>query len=295
MKAHIMTGTGTINGGPEGTQPWDVDYEGAGFETYQNSNYPLSQDLPPGTNATSENALSTNGFDAQSAVQWFNTSAKLLDQFERSANIQFTTPSGFDIPACVALIGTAAGIGFMAGGPVGALIGAIAGLVLYVVSFFVRNSVNPNFANATVRDWAYANAEEAFINSAIAEQNNGWTTVDQIAKHQLAWWLETYKAVLVNNGGRFYSNKPDTLYIIAAGGEAAVAELYKQATVDYYATKAVRAENNTTAYNMVVQYRYNYQMPNGEQLDDTQSTTTTNNFLPLLFGGAAVLYLSNKR
>jgi hypothetical protein len=292
MKAHIMTGTGTINAGPFTGVPGDSGTGGAlgdptMMETrWPDTDIPLSQPLPAG--ATVETTLvKTDRWNPDKFQTYLKVANQVVNVLERTGAMK-GIPSGLDIGEALSYIATGAGIGATFGG-IGAVVGAAVGLVLYAVNYIIRSGSGPvgPYANQQVAWWAGQFAEQAFVDWAVQNEVNTWGSTQDICRAQMVWWVETFGvAITAGTGGKFYSQKPDDIYIGYCGGEDAAAELYKQLGIDYYATKAARKANpETNQYDIHMQFGATTKM----------AGAGAGNLMPLLIGGAAVLYLSNKR
>jgi len=198
---------------------------------------PQGQPLPAGSNV-STGVTDTGRWDSTQALQYLETAAEAQKQAE---NIGVELPGGIDFGRLLAYVSTGAGVG----GAVGAAIA----FALYAFEWLSDRSpaADATYPNAPqhVRMFATTFAEQAYIDWAVANGTNNWGSEADMVKGQLLYWLERWGVVLVASGSRFYNNIPDSLFIGYAGGEQVVADLYKQAMVDYNATKAQRIADGT--------------------------------------------------
>jgi hypothetical protein len=246
---------------------------GQGPETldvrWPNTNTPVGQPLPPGSNVSTVLTESEDGWDPNQAVNFLVQADAAAGQLER---IGVNLPAGIDFGRAAASISTGAALGSVVPG-VGTVAGAIAGLGLYVVEFIqASGSGNGPYPSGPVAMWAQNFAEQAFVDWAVQNEANTWGSIEDMARAQLLFWLERWKCVLVLypptgpgaqlRGASFYNGIPDLIYIGYCGGDAAVRDLYKQAGVDYEATRQARIEANTTDYKLVVQYQLKVAVPN---------------------------------
>lgn len=201
---------------------------------------PGVQPLPPGASidVVLDEQPNGQGWDLDKFGQLIGTGADLAGR----VGVDLGPLSGFDFSAAFTKIAGFASTGFAVGGPIGAGIGAGLAVLLAVADVW-RRFQDPEWyaVGPGVKQWATAYAQSAFVSEAQEQGTNAWPDVATIAKHQLAWWLERYGAVLSDQGGRFYSNTSDGVYIQAAGGFEAARALYSEAGVDYAATVNRRA------------------------------------------------------
>jgi len=250
-----------IRGIGQGPETLDVRWPG--------TNAPVGQPLPPGSNVSTVLTESEDGWDPNQAVNFLVQADAAAGQLER---IGVNLPAGIDFGRAAASIATGAAMGSVVPG-VGTVAGAIAGLGLYVVAFIQASGsgLGP-YPNQQTAAWAQAFAEQAFIDWAVENETNTWGSIPDMARAQLLFWLERWKCVLVAypetgpganlRGASFYNGVPDLLYLGYCGGDAVVRDLYKQAGVDYEATRQARIEANTTDYKLVVQYQLKVAVPN---------------------------------
>ena len=198
---------------------------------------PQGQPLPAGSNV-STGVTDTGRWDATQALQFLETAAEAQKQ---AKNVGVELPADIDFDALVAYVGT--------GAAVGGIVGASIGFALYAFQWLSDRSpaADATYPNAPqhVRMFATTFAEQAYIEWAVANGTNNWGSEADMVKGQLLYWLERWGVVLVASGSRFYNNIPDSLFIGYAGGEQVVSDLYKQAMVDYNATKAQRIADGT--------------------------------------------------
>jgi hypothetical protein len=283
---------------------------GQGPETldvrWPNTNTPVGQPLPAGSTVSTQLIENEDGWDPNQAVNFLVQADAAASQLSR---IGVQLPNGIDFGRAAASIASGAALGSVVPG-VGTVAGAAIGLGLYVVEFIQASGAGLGpYPDQQTAWWAQAFAEQAFVDWAVEHETNTWGSIQDMARAQLLFWLERWKCVLVAypetgpganlRGASFYNSVPDLLYLGYAGGEAAVRDLYKQAGVDYDATRQARIEANTTDYKLVAQYRIKLDVPGGVVPGRTPqepprgggADTKSSLGVGALAAGAVVLYL----
>jgi hypothetical protein len=188
----------------------------------------------------------------------------------QKAGINLGPVAGFNFEAAFAKIASFAAAGALfsgPGAPIGAIIGAIVGVIVSLGGVW-QQLQNPDWyqVGPGVQDWANNYAESAFIEECRAEGTDVWQTTEQIARHQLTWWLTKYGAVISHWVGAFYSGVPNGIYLTAAGD---VRGLYQSAGVDWDKTREVRlAANNFSPVANVMMYDISVKTDGGETTMD---------------------------
>lgn len=250
---------------------------------WPNTNIPTSQPLPAGSTVATTVERTTR-FDEAKAAEYLQLAGKALQQAE---TIGIEVPNGIDFTQALAMISAGAGIGAI-GGPIGVGIGAAVGLITYAITWLQGNGGNTTYPNQQVAFWAQHHAEQAFVDWAVQNQTNTWSTIEQAAQAQLLYWAERWNCILVayrdqnqvywpagDGQAKFYNGIPDMIQIGWAGGNEKVAELYKQIGVDYYATRDMRIAAQNAGYDITAQYKMNVTVPRG-QADDTRNPDGSN-------------------
>jgi len=231
---------------------------------YPGTDIPQGTPLPSGTTVEQIVTHEPNGLNADKLVAWVQTFAQAGRQAQQ-VTVAGPVAPGVDFGALAVQVasGAAAGAGI-------AGVGAIAGAVVAVVAWIAQNwsalfgpGPNPNYANSAVHSWATANLPQAVLDYARSLNSNfQFQSIEQMAEYTLAYWLDTYGAVLVDGQGtRFYSNRPDDVYIQAIGGAARAAAFYRQAGVDYGMTKEQRLATNNADQRNIIQYGVRVNVP----------------------------------
>lgn len=242
MKSRIMAG-------PNDPQYMEPRWPG--------TNLPISQPLPAGSTVATE-LEQTVRWDPQKALEFLGTAAEAQKQ---AAQIGIELPGGIDFGRLAAAMSAGAAAGALAGG-VGAIVGAAVGLVYAVWTMFANSGQSTTYANAEVHNWATRYAPQAFIDDALAAGTNTWTTIPQIARAVLLWWLERDNVVLMDYTSSWYNGEPDGAYINSAGGNAAVADMYKQVGVDYWATRNARQDQGRNEdWDVTIMFRNKVNLP----------------------------------
>lgn len=286
MTSKLMTG-------PMGEDPTPMQPRWPG------TNLPAAEPLPAGATVDTLIELEER-WTPDAALDTIGTIAK-AEQFLSSANI--IKPTGFDFQGTATRIAQFAAIGTAIGPGLGTIIGAAAGLVYSVVSWFVSRPPDPptpiqeQFANSPepVQHWVVAYAQQDFVDWAEQNGYNELGTIADVAKLQLVYWLNRYGWIICWSQARFYNNIPDAVMIDSAGGEDAVAELYRQNMADYWATKSARDAagllnvNQGYTINAVMKARVN--LPGQDNVETPGGSTAV-----ALIGLAAVaaLLVANK-
>jgi len=277
-----------------GTSPETLEVLGP---RWPNTDIPTSQPLPAG--ATVDTILVTNDrWNENDATQFLAQAGTILQQAQ---TLGIDLPGGINYQEALASISSAAAIGTAIPG-VGTIAGAAAGLIIYAVKF-IRDSGGGNgpYPNAQTAMWAQNFAEQSFVDWAAENETNTWNTIQDMAKAQLLYWLERWGCVIVYypptgpganlRGAKFYNNIPDLIYIGYAGGDAAVRDLYKQAGVDYDATREARIAANNGGYDINVQYKMKVNVPErtpGRTDQEPPRTEDKDNTTALVVGGLVV-------
>lgn len=241
-----------------GTSPETLEVLGP---RWPNTDIPTSQPLPAGS--TVDTILVTNNrWNENDATQFLAQAGTVLNQAEQ---LGVELPGGVNYREALSSITAGAAIGTAIPG-VGTIAGAAAGLIVYAVKFIQESgSGNGPYPNTQTAMWAQNFAEQAFVDWAVQNQTNTWNSIPDMARAQLLFWLERWGCVLVLypetgpgaalRGASFYNGIPDIIYMGYAGGESMVRDLYKQAGVDYDATKQARIDANNAGYDITLQYR----------------------------------------
>lgn len=245
------------------------------------TNLPASEPLPAGATVDTLIELKER-WTPDAAIDTIGTIAK-AEQFLASTNI--IKPTGFDFQGTATRIAQFAAIGTAIGPGLGTVIGAAAGLVFSVVSWFTGRNDGPptpiqeQFANAPepVQYWIVSYAQQDFVDWAEQNGYNELQTIAEVAKLQLVYWLNRYGWVICWSQARFYNNIPDAIMIDSAGGEDAVAELYRQNMADYWATKSARDEagllNTNQGYTINAVLKARVTLPGEEPVNDNAGSS----------------------
>jgi len=248
------------------------------------TNLPLAQPLPAGSTVATTVETRTEGLDLEAAGEYFAVAGKAMQQAQQ---LGIDVPEGIDFARAFSYVTAGAGIGAI-GGPIGIGIGAAVGLITYAISWLQGNNGSTTYPNSLVANWAGAFAETAFVNWAVQNQVNGWASIEAIAQAQLLFWAEQRGVVIVAyrnasqvfweqgvQQAKYYNNVLDLAYIGYAGGEAKVAELYKQVGVDYYKTRDARIAAGSVVQTTVAQYKARVTLAPGTA-DDTRNPDGSN-------------------
>lgn len=258
------------------------------------TNLPATEPLPPGATVATNIEL-TDKWDAAKAVDVIATIGK-AEQFLSSADI--IKPSGINFAEVGATISLFAGIGSFIPG-VGTVVGAAAGLVYSVVSWFIGRNDQPQgpilqeLANSpdAVQYWAVSYAQIDFIDWAVANGYNNFQTIPEIAKMQLTYWLDRYGWIICWSNAKFYNGIRDAVFIDSAGGEEAVAAMYKQLMADYWATKSARDAagllNVNDGYTINAVYKAFVTLPGEDGHEDPDTDEESNTGAVVLLGAVA--------
>jgi hypothetical protein len=201
---------------------------------------PSPTPLPAGSSVAVGSIPTDSGrWDIEQFGRFVGTGADLAQK----AGIELGPVEGFNWEAAFTKIASFAAAGALfsgPGAPIGAIIGAVVGVIVAIGGVW-QQLQNPNWyqVGPGVHEWATANAESAFIGECQRDGVNTWQTVQDIAKHQLTWWLAKYGAVLTDYGRQFYTGRANGIYLTAAGDARA---LYESAGVDFTATQARRLD-----------------------------------------------------
>jgi hypothetical protein len=197
---------------------------------------PSATPLPPGASVAVGSIPTESG---RWSMEQFSTFVGVGADLAQKAGIDLGPVAGFNFGAAFTKIASFALAGAAFGG-VGAVIGAIVGVIVSVGGVW-QQLQNPNWyqVGPGVHSWATAYAESAFIGEAQQQGTNTWQSVQEIALHQLTWWLTKYGAVLTDYNRQFYSGQPNGVYLTAAYDART---LYESAGVDFLATKARRLD-----------------------------------------------------
>lgn len=264
------------------------------------TNLPATEPLPPGATVDTLIELKER-WTPEGALQTIGTIAK-AEQFLSSANI--IKPTGFDFQGAATKIATFAGIGTAIGPGIGTIIGAAAGLVYSVVSWIAGGGTSSHVPTLLedfgespieVQAWLIGYGQIAFVQWANANGYNGLPTVKEVCQLQLIYWLNEYGVIIVRSDAQFYNGIRDRSFVDYAGGEAEVADLYRQQMADYWATKDARQaaglldSNQGHSFNAVMKARVN--LPSQDNVETPGGSTAV-----ALIGLAAVgaLLVANK-
>jgi hypothetical protein len=203
---------------------------------------PSPAPLPPGASVAVGSVPTASG---RWSVEQFGTFVGVGADLAQKAGINLGPVAGFNFEAAFTKIASFAAAGALftgPGAPLGAIIGAVVGVIVAIGGVW-QQLQNPNWyqVGPGVHDWATANCESAFIGECQRDGLNTWQTVEQIARHQLTWWLGKYGAVLTDYNRQFYTGRPNGVYLVAAGNARG---LYESAGVDFFATKDRRLEKS---------------------------------------------------
>lgn len=265
MNSKIMLGPATLgSNAPLSAGPYDP---AAVEPRWPGTNVPASQPLPPGT--TIDTVLqTTDRYQVGEALEYVATIGTALKQADE-AGIDINAITGIDFQAMLSWVaaGSAIGAGF---GGVGAPIGAIVALGIFLFTNVVgsNSSANATMPNAPqhVRTLGQQYAPQSFIDYSVSRNLNTWATPNDLFRAILTYWLTQHRAVItLDTPERYYSGVNDNIYINGAGGEAVVAEMYKQAMVDYWATKEARERPGVDRYRTVMMYKARINVPAGWQ------------------------------
>lgn len=195
---------------------------------------PSPAPLPPGASVAVGSVATESG---RWSMDQFSQFVGIGADLAQKVGVDLGPVAGFNFGAAFTKIAGYAAAGAVFGG-IGSVIGAIVG-VIQAIGGVWQQLQNPNWyqVGPGVHDWATLNAESAFIGEAQEAGTNTWQTVEQIARHQLAWWLTKYGAVLTDYSRQFYTGRPNGVYLTAAGDARS---LYEAAGVDFIATRERR-------------------------------------------------------
>lgn len=266
------------------------------------TNIPAGQPLPPGATVDTV-ATTVPAWSAEDAANTIGTIAKAAE-FLEDANI--IKPTGFDFGMAASNIATFAAIGTAIGPGLGTAIGAAAGLVYSVVSWMLTGGGQQDdpppleaMANSPeeVQHWLIANGQIDFVDWAVANGYDNIPSIRDAAQLQLLYWLNRYGWILCWSNARFYNGIRDAVHIDAAGGEDAVAAMYKRAMADYWGTKQARDDagvlNTNDGYTINVVWKSIVHLP--DQNTNTPSTSSPSPALVLGVVGAAALLLTQSK
>lgn len=291
MKSLVMMGQ-------MGEQPSRLDPRWPG------TNIPAAQPLPAGATVDTL-VVEKPRWDPAQAIETIATISKAEKQLSTVGVIK---PTGINFQTLAAYIGTGAGVGTAIAPGIGTLVGAVVGLSAYIIQWAANRpwSTNKTYPNAPahVRMWAAAFLDQEYLDFAVANNANSWGTEKEMAMGQLIFWLERWGVVITLGAGKFYSGKPDALYIGYAGGESAVAEMYAQMMVDYHGTKQARItmglDGTAAAYNVTMVYKATVKLPHatvtpGYEGGDTQTSAGSSGLVVLGLAAGTALLLANSK
>jgi hypothetical protein len=243
MKAYVMTGTGTITGGP-----------------YEDPSVPLVDVVPPGQGIVTQDpsqvgkpvaqpSTRSNTFTGEKLAKWVQTGAALEKAAkEKNTGIDL---GGFNFGALAAAMGIGATIGGtfgtvtlpLIGTAAGAVVGAVIGAVVYVATFVV------SLFNRPPREWANAGpGVHIWFTNFGPQEYLDWVrdsapgilgSIEDCIKGVAPFWLERYGYVLTPTPGRsFYSGIPDVMYCGTPGSPLFnhTREFYESVGIDYRKT-----------------------------------------------------------
>lgn len=261
---------------------------------------PAAEPLPPGATVDTQVELAER-WTPDGALQTIGTIAK-AEQFLSANNI--IKPTGINFQSLATNVATFAGIGTFFGPGLGTAIGAAAGLVYSVVSWLIGGggASDPpppleafNESPEEVQYWLIANGQIDFVNWAVENGYNGLPTIRDVAQLQLIYWLNRYGYLLCWSNARHYNNIRDAVHIDAAGGEQAVADMYRHNMADYWETKAARDAagvlNVNSGYSINAILKARVTLPDQDQ----QSTGGSSALVVVGVAAAAALMMANSK